>query len=88
MPKKGASKRSTSSRIGAGGDEIGIFREGGRVKAGAAEIVVREEADGFDAVGEVLPELGGVARAGETSGEADDRDAIQIWVRALSHGTF
>ena len=42
--------------------------------AGGEQFRVRQVADGFDAVAQIPPELGGVARAGKTARHADDRD--------------
>ena len=42
--------------------------------AGGEQLRVRQIANGFDAIAQIPPELGRVARAGKTARHADDRD--------------
>ena len=72
-PKNDASKSGTPSRIGGAAHVVGVGEILGR-RAGGEQLGVRQVANGFDAVAQIPPELGRVARSGKTARHADDRD--------------
>ena len=72
-PKNAASKSGTSVENRGAAHVIGVGQILGR-GAGGEQFGVRQVANGFDAVAQIPPELGGVARPGKTARHADDRD--------------